>query len=95
MDLQNETGPLFSVMGTTVTIEDIDIVALVDLPPKITGPWSDESQPAPMMTVRKDDLTDNDLWPLDNPEIIIDEVTYRAIASSTREGLVEIYMQEG
>ena len=95
MDWQTETGPLFSAMGETVAIEDIEFTALVDLPVVDVGPWSDEGQPAPMITVRKDDLTDNDLWPLDNPEIVIDEVTYRAIASSAREGLIEIYMQAG
>ena len=47
-----------------------------------------------MMTVNYDDLNDNDLFPLDDPEVEIDEVTYRVIASGVADGLVDIILQE-
>ena len=94
MDLQSRVEPLFDVLGQTVTVDDVTMTAIVTLPEFNSGPWADESQQSPMMTVNYDDLNDNDLFPLDDPEVEIDEVTYRVIASGVADGLVDIILQE-
>ena len=94
MDLQPQVAMMFTHMGEVVTVDDVAMVALVDLPPVGPGPWEDDAVNSPQVTVRYDDLYDSDLYPIDNPEIIIGENTYRVIASSVQDGLVELIMQE-
>lgn len=93
MDLQPRVTQLFEGLGQAIAVGGVSMTALVDLPLNVRGPWEDEAVAAPMITVGYDDLADNSLWPIDDPVIVIDSVTYRAIASLLRDGLVEIFMQ--
>ncbi len=92
MDLQPQMAMIFTQMGDSVMVDGVTMLALVDLPPVGPGPWEDDAVENPQMTVRYDDLSD--LWPLDNPDVVINEKDYRVIASSYQDGLVEIILQD-
>jgi hypothetical protein len=94
MNLGERMGMLFEVQGESLTIAGATLTGLCEIPPTGAGPWADEPAEAPSVTLLYDDLETAGLWPLDDPEVVIDGTNYRVIASERRDGLVELWLQE-
>ncbi|MCK5681193.1 hypothetical protein KAI46_10335 [bacterium] len=83
-------------LGCAVEINGIDLRGVFTSPELAAAPWDSGGQDgeAPKITLIVSDLEENSLWPLDQPEIIVNDTTYRLIDSTSRTGLIDIFLQE-
>jgi len=95
-DLTADFSDLFADCGDDITIDDETVKALVAPPGVFQEPFFGDANDGGnyFIIVQKGDLADLDQWPLDDPEVVIDEITYRVIRDHESSGHVQLFLQE-
>ena len=95
MDFQADFEHMFED-GDDVVIDGVTIKGFIARPGVVSEPFYGDERDGDgfFVIVQKSDLEDLAQWPLDDPVVVVEAITYRVIRPHENGGHVQLFLQE-